>query len=468
MRNGNIQLDILKKDFEALIQQERNKKFTSNKKSAINESMYDSAMSTESRAYTQGGSIVQEQYSLQKDVRAMFGRTGINTHSISEHPDFAHLDDDISIKYQYICPLFVDIIGSTSLSLKYDLEFIYTLKNAVIRTCIEVIRAFDGYVHRIMGDAVLGFFGSSNISKKQSSLDCLDASVMISLILEKIIQPWIAKQKVSFEDSLDFGFRIGCNFGDDHNVLWANYGFGNVGEISPTGFPIDLAAKLQGLAAKNKIMLGQDLLELINFPENFSEVKTKQKTDASGVKTTVRVPYVTPNYTNRDGQKINYLMRSLDIKKYIAGFPLSTSVKKSFCDFVIPNPAVTVSVKLGLPNGQSVDFYKNHQVIQKQSSIQINVRVLHDNTLLFPLTLSFEKLNQLGFNNEAELTSQEKLDEVVDHTIHLPQSSRNQQKFTVKNFERDCIFSGIHQVTCKITNKNGHLIFRDVVNVPID
>ncbi len=94
----NIQLDVLKKDFEALIQQERSKKFTSNKKSAINESMYDSALSTESRAYTQSKSIVQDQYSLQRDVRAMFGKTGINTHSISEHPDFAHLDDDVSIK----------------------------------------------------------------------------------------------------------------------------------------------------------------------------------------------------------------------------------------------------------------------------------------------------------------------------------------------------------------------------------
>lgn len=468
MRRNNNQLDILKRDFETLIQQERNKKFTSIKKTAINENAYDSALSIESRDYTQDSSVVQDQYSLQKNIRAMFGRTGINTQSISEHPDFAHLKDDISIKYQYICPLFVDIIGSTSLSLKYDLKFIYILKNAVIRTCIEVIRAFDGYVHRIMGDAVLGFFGRSNISKKQSCLDCLDASVMISLVLEKIIRPWIAQQEVNFEDSQDFGFRIGCNFGDDDNVLWANYGFGDVGEISPTGFPIDLAAKLQGLAAKNKVMIGQDLLELINFPKNFSEIKTKQKTDAGGIKTTIPVPYVTPNYTNIDGQKINYLMRSLNIEKYTAGFPLSALVKRSFCNFIIPNTLVTVDVKLSLPNGQSVDFYKNRQFIQKHSSIQIDVKVIHDSTLLFPLTLSFEKLNQLGFNNEIELESEERLDETVNHTIYLPQSPRNTHGFTVKRFERDCIFSGIHQVTCKITNKNGHLIFRDVVNVPID
>ena len=93
---------------------------------------------------------------------------------------------------------------------------------------------------------------------------------------------------------------------------------------------------------------------------------------------------------------------------------------------------------------------------------------MHDNTLLFPLTLSFEKLNQLGFNNEKELESQEGMDETINYTIYLPQSARNTQSFTVKSFERDCVFAGIHQVTCKITNKNGHLIFRDVVNVPID
>src|SRR5690606_17225382 len=96
---------------------------------------------------------------------------------------------------QYVSTLFIDIKGSTRLSLLYDLEFIYKFKNAVLQTCIEIVRSFDGYVHRLMGDALMAFFGSQRMDKEQAAIDSINCALMCKLTLEKAIKPWLEKQK---------------------------------------------------------------------------------------------------------------------------------------------------------------------------------------------------------------------------------------------------------------------------------
>ncbi|WEV50103.1 hypothetical protein OZX61_11945 (plasmid) [Acinetobacter sp. ESL0695] len=137
----------------------------------------------------------QPEYQIQKPLRKYFDKPGFNYTTIAQHPDFINLKYSDELVNQYICSMFIDIKGSTRLSLKYDLPFVYKFKNAVIQACIEVIRSFDGYVHRIMGDAVLGFFGSSNITKEQAILDCMNCAAMLKIVLEQNIQPWLREEE---------------------------------------------------------------------------------------------------------------------------------------------------------------------------------------------------------------------------------------------------------------------------------
>ena len=84
----------------------------------------------------------QEQYELQRSIRPIFGKSGINTSPIGTHPNFISLENtDGDTQNHYTCTLFVDIKGSTRLSLLYPLEEVFTFKNAVIKTCIESVRA---------------------------------------------------------------------------------------------------------------------------------------------------------------------------------------------------------------------------------------------------------------------------------------------------------------------------------------
>src|SRR5690554_4904589 len=234
----------------------------------------------------------QEEFLLQSQIRPIFGKSGVNNSPIGAHPDFISLEGTKITEKHYACTLFVDIKGSTRLSLLYPLEFVFIFKNAVIQTCVEIIRSFDGHVHRLMGDAVMAFFGGSSTEKEDAIADAINCSITLRAILEESIKPWMERQGL---DAKDFGFRVGCDFGDDNEVLWGSFGYQNVGEVSATGLPVDMASKLQGLAGKNQTMLGQGLLDFVNWPEKYSEIKTREN---AGKKESL--PVVTPNLTSLD------------------------------------------------------------------------------------------------------------------------------------------------------------------------
>lgn len=411
---------------------------------------------------------VSEQFKLQQSIRETFGKgSTLNFSSIADHPDFKGLVNG-GTKKHFITTIFIDIKGSTALSLKYpdNLELIYDFKNAVIKSCIEVIQAFDGHVHRIMGDAVLGFFGSSSVNRPQSILDCLNAASMLTVVLENNIKPWLQSRYPNF-DSRDFGFRVGCNFGDDKEILWANYGFGRVGEVSPTGLPVDLAAKLQGLANKNQIMMGQGLLEYFNFPDDFSKKKSVIKNGEKEYR-----EFIYPDYTKADGKPLNYKMRLLKIHKYILGLPLQLGLKEfvtsdiGISEKIIPNEKFELSAEVKEERDSFKKYYSNSKVIKKNSRIKATLKA-KNLRLNDYYRVVFYKKNHSGFNNE-EILNKYLEEEVVDFDVHVDSSYSLNYFMPTKVFERDCNFKGLHYIRCDVKNRNGDVIFRDYIYVPIE
>lgn len=404
----------------------------------------------------------QPEYKMQRDIRIFFGKNDINQNSIACHPDFKHLNISEEYINQYICTMFIDIKGSTTLSLKYDLEFVHEFKNAVIQACIECMRAFDGYVHRIMGDAVLGFFGSKAVKKEQAILDCMNCASILNVFLIQNIQPWLRQIKPDFQDDNDFGFRVGCNFGDDDEVLWANYGFGLTGEVSPTGFSVDLAAKLQGLSGKNKAMMGQGLLEYMNWPRNFTAIKVIEK---EGIP--VEQPYVTPNYT-KNKVPINYVMRELKQEVYLRGLPIPTDIKSSLTSGIYYCSQISLENTLTLHNGYSEKFISNSKIVPIGSSINFKVKILNDSTLLFPLKVKFKKINQEGYgSNHPDVLDTLDEDDSTEFTVQYDSARRIHTTIHQVDISRDCMYKGIHVMVCEVRNVNAKVIFREIIHVPI-
>ncbi|MHA3063963.1 adenylate/guanylate cyclase domain-containing protein [Acinetobacter sp. ANC 4641] len=416
--------------------------------------------------YIEPSENYKKEFTLQKTIRDAFGKSGVNYSTIAEHPDFKNLKYFGEPIPQYICTMFVDIKGSTALSLKYPLDFIYAYKNIVIQSCIECIRAFDGCVHRIMGDAVLGFFGSKEISKEQAILDCINCASVLNLYLIQTLKPSI-KEKFDFFDLGDFGFRVGCNFGDDHEVLWGNYGFGLTGEVSPTGLPVDLAAKLQSLSSDNKIMLGKGLLEYFNWPKFFSEAKVDRDTHKE-------IIYVTPNYpypASNTGS-LDYLMMELKQDQYIKGLPFPLESKEAVIGSGLKNNQ-KINLICSIKESDShiwIDYLSSSKVLKIGSKIKFKLLVDNDLSLGFPLKIKFIKENKEGFGtNHPEMMQYlyEKDEEFKEMKFDYKNAGTSYILPQEYEISRDCMYKGLHKMICEVRNSSNALIFRDIVHVPI-
>ena len=230
----------------------------------------DAALAKSSALATQGN-----EYEVQRPIRSWLGKTtAFNDGKIGAHPDFLHLSGTDGFQYHYVTTMFVDIKNSTRLAIKYDLETVQWIKNSILRAASEVVRALDGHVHRFMGDALMAFFGGSSVHKESSALAAINCSAFLRLLMEVSVIPSLQTRGI---DIRDLGFRVGLDFGDDSQVLWSSYGYSNVQEVTATSFHVDVSAKLQGMAAKDAAMLGQGLIDFLDFPETFYKIKNENR-----------------------------------------------------------------------------------------------------------------------------------------------------------------------------------------------
>lgn len=401
----------------------------------------------------------QEEFLLQSQIRPIFGKSGVNNSPIGAHPDFISLEGTKITEKHYACTIFVDIKGSTRLSLLYPLEFVFIFKNAVIQTCVEIIRSFDGHVHRLMGDAVMAFFGGSSTEKEDAIADAINCSITLRAILEESIKPWMERQGL---DAKDFGFRVGCDFGNDEEVLWGSFGYKNVGEVSATGLPVDMASKLQGLAGKNQTMLGQGLLDFINWPEKYSDIKTRGN---EGNKESL--PVVIPNITDSDGKPLNYKMRQLSFNRSLEFSALPRSFKESISGSPVKSNTEISYKCFTVTNNERTEYISASKFLDPHLSLVFEVEARTNNRLNFPLKVIFKKTNHGAAVPEDERDIEQ--DGVVKYLRkqRISQYNKSFSPFSKEELSEATLYRGLHTMKCEVYDSNGVLQFRDWIGVMI-
>lgn len=430
---------------------------------ALNKSEFSSAGATDSDQLVESleglPSGPQEEFLLQKQIRPHFGKEGVNDSPIGTHPDFISLEGTSDTVKHYVCTLFVDIKGSTRLSLLYPLDFVFTFKNAVIQACVEVVRSFDGHVHRLMGDAVMAFFGGSNTEKEDAIADAINCSIALRAILEGSIKPWMESEGL---DSKDFGFRIGCDFGDDNEILWGSFGYKNVGEVSATGLPVDMASKLQGLAGKNQTMLGQGVLEFINWPERYSEVKTRGR---EGEKESL--PVVIPNITDSKGGPLNYKMRQLDYDRSLEFSALPRSYKEKIAGGAVKHHPEIDYKCFTVIDGNRKEYVSATHFLEPHVYLVFETTAGTRNRLNFPLKVVFRKTNHGPATPENERgIEQEGVVEYI-HKSRVSQYNRSHAPFSKVELPECTRYRGLHTMKCEVFDSRGDFLFRDWIGVLI-
>lgn len=248
-------------------------------------------------------SALTPRVSTRDKLRTLVGKEKKYDETVGGHPDFDQLKHG-ETENHYIVSVFADIKGSTKLATKLPLEDVRRLKNAALTTMIEVFQAFDGHIHRLQGDGMLAFFGRKSMRRSQAIVDAMNAAAFLQYLFKRQLSP-----RFEAEGLPSLRIRVGIDFGNCDQVLWSRYGLRYCDEVTTTSLHTDLAAKLQGHAPSNGIMIGDNVRDFLDLPDEFYKTKTIER---DGEKNTVH--YVL-NYN-----EIKYKMWSFDWQKYLGRF----------------------------------------------------------------------------------------------------------------------------------------------------
>jgi class 3 adenylate cyclase len=142
--------------------------------------------------------------------------------------------------------MFCDLADSTKLSQQLDPEDLREVIRAYQQTSAEVIQRFDGYIAQHLGDGLMVYFGWP-----QAHEDDVQRALHSGLgIVEAIITT--LNPRLQQEKKVQLTVRIGIHTGP---VVVGEMGDGERQENLATGETVNIAARLEGLAAPNTVLI---------------------------------------------------------------------------------------------------------------------------------------------------------------------------------------------------------------------
>lgn len=369
-----------------------------------------------------------------EELRSLFGKeNSIFSSSIGTHPDF--VDSTILPHYQYICSLFLDIAGSTKLGLKFPLSKVRLYKDAILSTAIDIFRAFDGHIHRLQGDAVFAFFGHKEMKKSDALINALNAASLMQSYNKHTLTKFFEEN-----DLPPLRIRIGIDIGDDSEVLWSEYGIGDVTEVTSTSIHTDLAAKLQSESPRNMIMIGENVYKYLDLSDKFLNVKTHIENGE-----VVEDKYV----LNDSNLHAYYQMRVFNWEKYLNSF--SSLPKSNFEErnYSSPNDFEVICYVKKEEDDTYKRYYQNSFSLEKGLQLKFELRNYAS------LPIGNIKWKVVNYGTEAE-QSEHGLEFFMDD---------DEGQYVCHQYTA---YTGLHFMECYMYDYNGKLIAKDMFSIFIN
>jgi predicted ATPase/class 3 adenylate cyclase len=141
--------------------------------------------------------------------------------------------------------LFCDLVDSTVLASQLDPEDLRAVVRAYQETCAKVIARFDGHIAQYLGDGLLVYFGYP-LAHEDDAQRAVRAGLGIVEALGQL------NTRLAQERGVHLAVRLGCHTG---LVVVGEVGGGTRQEQLALGETPNLAARLQGLAAPNTVVI---------------------------------------------------------------------------------------------------------------------------------------------------------------------------------------------------------------------
>jgi class 3 adenylate cyclase/predicted ATPase len=157
--------------------------------------------------------------------------------------------------------MFSDLVGSTALSARMDPEDLRELISAYQKCVAETVGRFGGFVAQYMGDGVLAYFGYP-----QAHEDDAERAVRAGLALVGAVSG--LKTHVALQS------RVGISTG--LVVVGDLIGSGEAQECGIVGETPNLAARLQGIADPNMVIIAEGTRKLLGNLFEFNDLGAKE------------------------------------------------------------------------------------------------------------------------------------------------------------------------------------------------
>jgi class 3 adenylate cyclase len=149
--------------------------------------------------------------------------------------------------------LFCDLVDSTALASQLDPEEWRTVVRAYQETCAKVIARFDGHIAQYLGDGLLVYFGYPRAHED-------DAQRAVRAGLGMVEAMGQLSTRLARERGVSLAVRLGIHTG---RVVVGEIGGGEKHEHLALGETPNLAARLQGLAAPNTLVISAATVPLL-------------------------------------------------------------------------------------------------------------------------------------------------------------------------------------------------------------
>jgi len=175
----------------------------------------------------------------------------------------------IESERKHVTIMFSDLSGYSAITERLDPEEVKGIMSDLFGKITAIIKSYDGFIERFIGDAVMAVFGVPK-SHEDDSIRAIKAARDIHSLVEGYCPNII--DKIGQPLTMHTGINTGLVVTGEVDIEKGTHGI--------TGDPVNLASRLEGIANKGEILVGEQTFHLAEgyfIFEQLKPVKVKGK-----------------------------------------------------------------------------------------------------------------------------------------------------------------------------------------------
>jgi len=169
------------------------------------------------------------------------------THPLTDQIEVSPMGAVTESERKHVTIMFSDLSGYTALNEKLDPEEVKEIMSQIFGEVTRIIKKYDGFIERFIGDAVMAVFGIP-LAHEDDPVRAIRAAMEILAIVESISPQF--EKKIGRSLTMHIGINTGLVVTGEVDVQKGTHGL--------TGDAINLASRLESIAGAGEIIVGPD------------------------------------------------------------------------------------------------------------------------------------------------------------------------------------------------------------------